>query len=268
MVDESGAIEQISFLTRSESRVGILTHLLDAGPTTQRAFREELSSSRSTVTRALSALEDRGWVTRNGDAYQLTPQGRIVADGLDGLVDLVRATEDLSTFIRWFPIGEYDVSLDQFRGAEITASTEPDPYAPSRKHAARLREADGFRMLLPSIDLQLVRSTEERVVGGDLELELIVSPGMEATIVSDEFATALGTQVRSGGTTVLVADEPAPFYIGLSDAGDVQIGVEDDEGFPRALVESRDESLQSWAERVYESVRADAREKPIAEFEP
>ena len=268
MVDESGAIEHISFLTRSESRVKILTHLLANGPTTQRAFRDELSSSRSTVTRALSALEDRGWVERTGDACRLTPQGHIVADGLDGLVDLVQATDELSTFIEWFPYAEYDVDIALFRGAEIITSTDPDPYAPSRKHAAAVQRASEFDMLLPSIDLQIARTIEEPVVAGDLEVELLVSPGMEETIATGDFADALRTQIAAGGMTILVADETPPFYIGLSEDGTVQVGVEDDEGFPRALVESTDDGLREWAEDVYDSIRESAREKPIEEFEP
>jgi predicted transcriptional regulator len=268
MVDESGAIEHISFLTRSESRVRILTYLLANGPTTQRAFRDELSSSRSTVTRALSALEDRDWIERIDGGYQLTPQGHIVADSLDALVDVVQATDELATFIEWFPYTDYDISIDQLRDAEITASTEPDPYAPSRKHAAVLQEADRFRMLLPSIDLQMVRTTQERIAAGDMTIEFIVSPGMEETIVGDEFAAAIRSQMEAGGMTVLVAEEPAPFYLGLSDDGTVQLGVEDDEGFPRALVESDDDDLREWAVGVYDSARESAREKPIEDFEP
>jgi predicted transcriptional regulator len=266
MVDESGAIEQISFLTRSASRVRVLTHLLETGPTTQRAFRAELSCSRSTVTRTLSALTDRGWVRQSGESYRLTPQGRIVADGLDDLVDTVQVTAELSTFIEWFPYAEYDVDIDQLRGAEITVSTDPDPYAPSRKHATAVRASSRFRMLLPSIDRQLVGSTEERVKQGDLELELLVSPGMEETVTGEAFADVLGPQVESGNMTVLVADEPAPFYLGLGDDGLVQLGVEDDEGFPRALVESDGEDLRRWAESVYERFRADAREQPLEAF--
>jgi predicted transcriptional regulator len=266
MADESDAIEQISFLTRSESRVRILTHLLTDGPATQRAFRAELDSSRSTVTRALSALTERGWVERTGDSYRLTPPGRIVADGLDALVDTVQATDELATFIEWFPYAEYDVDIEQFRGAEITASTEPDPYAPARKHAALLQEVEQFRMLLPSIDVQMIRTVTERILAGDLELEIMVSPGMEETITADEFAEELGTQIEADGTTVLVTEEPPPFYLGLSDTDLVQIGVEDDEGFPRALVENSNEQLREWAEDVYGSFRDSAREKPIEDF--
>ena len=266
MADDSDAIQQISFLTRSESRVQILTHLLATGSATQRDFREELSSSRSTVTRALSALAERGWVERDGDRYALTPQGRIVADGLDALVDTVQATDELATFLEWFPYAEYDVDIELLRGAEIIVSTDPNPYAPSRKHAAAVRNAARFKMLLPSIDLQVAKTVEEPVVAGDLDIELLVSPGMEDTIAAGDFAETLRHQIAAGGMTVLVADEPAPFYLGLSGEGLVQIGVEDDEGFPRALVESDDEDLREWAVEVYDSIRGTAREKPAAEF--
>jgi predicted transcriptional regulator len=266
MADESTAIEQISFLTRSEPRVRILTHLLEAEPTSQREFRSAVETSRSTVTRALSALEEQDWIVQNGDRYRLTPSGRLIAEGLTDLVDTVQATDDLSTFIRWFPLADYDVDIDQLREAEVTASTDPDPYAPSRKHAAALRDATSFRMLLPSIDLQLVESTDTRVRGGDLELELVVSPEVEATIQSGEFADVLRGQIASGNLTVLVTDDPVPFYVGLSGDGDVQIGVEDDQGFPRALLETDDEVLRTWAGSVYDEHRAAARRKPAAEF--
>lgn len=266
MVDESTAIERISFLTRSEPRVRILTHLLDEEPTSQREFRSAVETSRSTVTRALSALEEQDWIVQNGDRYRLTPSGRLIAEGVTNLVDTVQATDDLSTFIRWFPLADYDVDIDQLRDAEITASTDPDPYAPSRQHAAALRDATTFRMLLPSIDLQLVQGSDARIRAGELEMELVVSPEVEETISSGEFADAIRDQIATGNMTVFVTEEPVPFYLGLSGDGDVQIGVEDDQGFPRALLETDGETLQQWAETVYEDYRGAARRKPAAEF--
>lgn len=266
MGDDSGAIDQIAFLTRSKPRVRILTHLLESGPATQRELRERIDTSRSTVTRSLSALTERAWLTEDGDRYRLTPSGRIVADGLAELLDTVQATDELATFIEWFPYGEYDLDLDHLRDAEITASTDPDPYAPSRKHAAAVREASSFRALLPSVDLQLVRGLEDRVLGGELDAEWLVSQGLEETISTGEFAETLHEQISAGGLTVRVCDRPAPFYLGLSDTGLVQIGVEDDEGFPRALLETDSAAIRTWAESVYADFRKHSREKPAAEF--
>jgi predicted transcriptional regulator len=261
----SDAIEQLSFLTRSEPRVHILSRLLD-GPATQRVFRDHLDTSRSTVTRSLTALEEQGWVRQDGDRYHLTPPGRIVAEGITDLIDTVRATEELSTFIEWFPVADHDLTLEQLREAEVTASTEADPYAPSRKHADALTRVSSFRMLLPSIDLQLVRSVQDRVVGGDLSIELLVPASMEATLADEEFAPVLREQIAAGGTTVRVCDRGPSFYLGLGDDGTVQVGVEDDEGFPRALLETDATDLRAWAESVYDQYRDGSRVKPVDEF--
>ncbi|WP_340098414.1 helix-turn-helix transcriptional regulator [Salinibaculum salinum] len=266
MADTSAAIGTLSFLTRSEPRTRILLQLLSSGSLSRRQFRDQLSVSRSTITRALAALEERDLVGHDGGTYHLTPTGRIVAETIADAVDTLQVTDELSTFLEWFPYSEYDIDLDDFRTADITVSTEVDPYAPSRKHAESLGEFDQFRMLLPSIDLQVARSTDDRLKNGDLDLELLVSPEMEETISTGEFASVLREQIESGSMTVLISADPIPFYLGLSRSDTVQIGVEDDEGFPRAVLESDTEALRSWCETVYRQFRADARTKSADEF--
>ncbi len=266
MADKSTAIEALCFLTRSESRVRILSILLDEESATQRTFRESLSASRSTVTRALSALEEHGWIRNDQGSYRLTPSGQIIAEELTDLVDTVQATEELSTFIEWFPYADYDISLDQLRDTEITASTDPDPYAPSRKHAATLQNTAQFRALLPSIDLQILRNLDDRITAGELQLEALISPDMEETVSSGAFADLLGEQIATGNLTILVCEEQAPFYLGLSGSGTVQVGVEDDEGFPRAVLESHRDDLLEWGRELYHEYRVSAREKPVEDF--
>ncbi len=266
MADESGAISSLSFLTRSEPRTRILLQLLSSEPLSRRQFRDRLSVSRSTITRALAALEERDLVAHDDKGYHLTPSGTIVAETIADAVDTLQMTDELSTFLKWFPYSEYDVGLDDLRAAEITVATDVDPYAPARKHAESLRGFDQFRMLLPSIDLQLVRGSDDRIKNGELEMELLVSPDMEQTILAGEFASVLREQIESGNLTVLVSADLVPFYLGLSGGGTVQVGVEDDEGFPRAVLETDAESLRSWGERVYQQFRADARLKPAEEF--
>jgi hypothetical protein len=48
-----------------------------------------------------------------------------------------------------------------------------------------------------------------------------------------------------------VTDEYVPFCLGIVD-GLVQIGVEDDEGVPRALAESSSDELREWARERFE----------------
>jgi len=265
MSDESAAIEQIAFLTRSEARVRILTHLLESGPTTQRAFRADLNQSRSTVTRALSALTDCGYVTQDGQHYSLTTPGRIVSDSFTDLVDTVQATDELGTFLEWFPYSEFSFDVDQLRDGEVTVSTEANPYAPARQQAQTLAATSQCRMLLPSIDLQMVQRTRERVLDGDLELEALLAPRMEETVTTEPFAPEMRDQVAAGGVTLYVCEDQPPSYLGLT-PDLVQIGVEDDEGFPRALLETDRESVREWAEDVYASYRGQARHLSADDF--
>lgn len=266
MADKSAAIGTLSFLTRSEPRTRILLQLLSTQSLSRRQFRDRLSVSRSTITRALAALEERDLVAHDGKTYHLTPSGQIVAETIADAVDTLQATDELSTFLEWFPYSEYDVDLDDLRTADITVATDVNPYAPSRKHAEVMREAATARLLLPSIDRQLVESIGDLVVDGALSLELTIPPQMEGTVSTGKFATLLRGQIEAGGTTVFVSDAAPPFYVGLFDDDGVQVGVEDDDGYPRALLETSSDSVREWAERIYHQYRDGAREKPVEEF--
>lgn len=266
MADETDPVEQISFLTRSKSRVRALEILLEAGPVTQRELRTRLDASRSTTARTLTALENRDWIEKEGGSYRLTPVGKIVAEEFGELVASLRMTEELSEFLTWFPYSEFDVDLAQLRESTITTSSSSDPYAPGRKQTELLQTANRFRGFLPAIDLEGTRVVREQIAERGFEAEIVVSADVGETIATGEFADLFRAQLETGRLTVLAHDGDLPFYLGLADADTVQIGVEDDEGFPRALLETDSEPVRSWAESVYRTYRREARPKPIEEF--
>lgn len=260
-------LEQISFLARSESRVRILTHLLDAGSATTREFRTHLEASRSTIARSLNSLEERDWIESESGEYRLTGVGKLVAEDFLDLSETIRTTGELSAFLRWFPLSEFELELDQLRDAEITVYSDGDPYAPGRAQNEFVRSTDRFRAFLPAIDLEGTKLAHERIVNGEFDAELVVSEEVEEAVTAGEFARLFREKLETGRFTVLVAEDPLPFYLGLADDGRVQLGVEDDDGFPRALLESSSESILGWAERLYEDYRAEARPKPVEAFE-
>lgn len=266
MDDEMGAIETISFIVRSESRVRILERLLHAGSATQRELRTELDASRSTVARSLSAFEEYGWVEHDAGSYRLTPIGSHIIEGVLELVETVRTTDELASFAAWFPFSEFELDIEQLQDVEITSHTDGDPYAPGRAQTEFLRTAGRFRGFLSSIDLEGTKLVHEQIVNEELDAEIVVSPDVERTIETGEFAPLFREQIETGRLTVLVADGNLPFYLGVAADCSVQIGVEDDDGFPRALLESSDGSVSEWAKHVYREYRASARTKPIEEF--
>lgn len=263
---DPAAIDQVAFLARSESRVRVLERLSEVQPRTRREIRECVDASRSTVTRTLTALEERDWVEHGEDGYQLTASGEIITERMLRLVTSVEVTEDLSSFLRWFPRDEFSIDIDQFAGADVTLSTDSDPYAPGRQQVDLLRRAGRFRGLLPSIDLQGTRVVHEQIVGGAFEAEIVVSSAVNGQITTGEFATLFREQLQTGQLTVFVVDGSLPFHLGLGDES-VQVGVEDDDGFPRALLESTSPVIREWGEDVYERCRNRGTEQTIQAFD-
>jgi predicted transcriptional regulator len=258
MDDDTHPVDQIAFLTRSRTRVRVLRHLAETGVSTQRDLREQIASSRSTLSRAVRSLEDHGWIRKQNGSYCLTPVGERVVEDLSELIETMQTTEKLSPFLTWFPLSEYDVDLSQLQDATVVSHSRGDPYAPGRAQTELLRRTRRFRALLPSIDLEGAKAAHEQIESQDLDAELVVSADVEQTISTDAYAPLLREQIRTGHLTVLVSEREPPFYLGLTDDGTVQLGVEDDNGFPQALLESSHESLREWAETVYQEYRATA----------
>ncbi|MEF8778564.1 MAG: hypothetical protein V5A36_06615 [Natronomonas sp.] len=264
---ESDALDQILFLARAESRVSIMEYLTGVESATQRELRTQLDSSRTTVARSLGSLEDIGWVENDGDAYRLTQVGAVIAEEFSELLGTIRRVEELSDFLRWFPDDESPPDFQDVSDAEITSPSDGDPYAPARKQTRIFDTADHVRVMLPSVDLDGAKTITERVLQHGLEVETIVAPGLEATFESDEFAPLLRRMVETGRSPIFVSQTEIPFYLGLADDSRVQIGVEDDEGFPRSLLETTDETVRAWAEEVYQAHLEKAERKSAEDFE-
>lgn len=258
--------EHLLFLARAESRVRILEALRESESATQLELRTRLDASRTTVSRALKSLTEQGWVERSDGAYRLTRSGALIAAEFTRLLDEIERIEELDEFLRLFPADVEAPDVLDVADFEVTYATDADPYAPARKQSGILSTADRLRMLLPAIDLESTERIAEQVTERGLVAETVVSPGVEATMESEEFAPVMREKVRTGRSPVFVAQETVPFYLGLADDGRVQIGLADGDGLPRVLLETSDGSVREWAEGVYREFRGTAERKPAAGF--
>nr|WP_243645336.1 hypothetical protein [Natrarchaeobius chitinivorans] len=171
---------------------------------------------------------------------------------------MVQTTEKLSVFLTWFPYFDHDLDIEQLQSADITVYTAGDPYAPGRSQTEFIQETDVFRGIFPAIDLEGAKVAHEQIMNETLEAEIIVSPEVKKTIASGEFAPIFREQLQTDRLTVLSVERSMPFYVGLSDGTAIQIGVADDDGMPRALLESSDGTLREWAEGQYQEYRSEA----------
>lgn len=260
MTRRTEAVDWISFLSRAESRVCLMECLLEAEPLDQRALKRRLDHSRSTITRSLDSLVEAGWVTEQPAGYQLTPVGRLVGSEFRELLSTVETAETLAPFLEWFPLSSYDISLEALRDGEVTAVSEGDPLAPARKQTELLQSTSQFRGLFSAMDIEGMRLVHDRTMAGEFEAEIVVSPDVAEMLHDEPFAPLVSELLASGRHTVHVAEE-IPFYLGIADETTVQIGVEDDEGMPRALLESTNESVRRWADSLCSRYRQSATEK-------
>jgi predicted transcriptional regulator len=263
---EDRAIERVRFLAQATSRVQVMEYLASFEPSTQRELRQHLDGSRTTIARAVRSLRDAGWLTEDEEGHRLTQAGRIVATEFSALLDTVRRTEELAEFLRWFPADENAPDFVEPDDIEVTTSDSANPYAPAKKQAEILGKADDLRILLPSVDPDATETITEQVLTRDFRVETIIAEELEPVFESEPFAPLVSEMIGTGRSRVLVSSTSLPFYLGLADDGLVQIGVEDDESFPRALLETTDEDVRSWAENVYQAYREEARHKPASEF--
>ncbi|TQQ80885.1 hypothetical protein EGH24_06920 [Halonotius terrestris] len=182
------------------------------------------------------------------------------------LLDTVATTAELSAFLRYAPIDAINTDLLTTADVTVTTPTDADPYAPARKQTEIVHRADRLRVLLPATDLESTRAVTDAVTEDGLELESVVSPSVAATFETPEFKLLVSEGMSTGRSTVLVSPTELPYYLGLADEEAVQIGVADDEGIPRALLETTDARVRQWAEGVYSEYRDAAEARQTDDF--
>lgn len=251
-------IEHVSFLARSEPRVRLLKEIYEQQVIEKNELRERVDASRTTVQRNLDALEERGWIEGDNRTYTITPSGQPVTEQLLRLLDTVYAARRLQPFLEFAPHEQFDLDFHRLATADITVADETDPYAPVNRHVALMEDADHFRCLLPAVGLQPMMVARTCVLEHGNRHEVILDPGVADTVRTvDVYRDVLVDLVSSDRARLLVSDDPVPFYLGLADDV-VQIGVGDDEGTPRGLVESDASDVRRWANRTYSEYRDDA----------
>lgn len=259
MTSQTRAIHAIETLVRSDVRVQLLNAIRRRRGTESQVLREQLDADRTTIQRNLDALEEAGWIDYEyGTGYTLTPCGELIATEFFAFVETMQAGLKLQPVFRWLDPSDIDIDLRLFADAEIVVAEQHDPYAPMNRHIELLEDAEHFRALLPSVGLQAIQVAHEHVITGDAQHELVVSPGVAETIrAKATYADLVAELLATDACTIYEADEPLPYYLGLA-GSTTQLGIEDANGKPQALIESEAATVVEWADRTYAAYRADA----------
>ena len=257
-MDEEALVD-VAFLTSSVNRVRALAALTD-GSRDRYEVTAELGVSRVTAKRVLDGLEERGWVERQEQVYRTTPLGRVVATEFDDLLDAIGTMRRLSTVREWLPVEEFDFDLRRFATARIIYTSQSDSIAPIRRVAERIGAADELAVLSTSVEPQGVAAHRDAVVENGQSAEVVLSVGTLDVAASDPtMATYIREVIETGGRYYR---HPGFDHILFECDGSALIGLIDETGAPRGLIESEDEAVCEWVRSTFEAHRAEA--EPVA----
>lgn len=251
-------IEEVNVLARSPTRIRLFEELYEHEQLAKSDLKQRIDASRTTIQRNLDALQEQGWVAGNNREYWVTRSGKPVAEQFLELLNTIYAAKRIQPFLEWLHMDELDLPLSSLANAEITVTDENNPYAPVNRHIELMQSTDWFRCLLPAVGLQPLLVARDRILKHESRHEIVVDPDIVDTLrTRDAYQDPLGDILSTDRATVLVSDREIPFYLGMAE-GVVQIGVSDDDGVPRSLIETGAGEVREWAEETYEEYRTAA----------
>ena len=259
-------LDDIEFLAASENRVRVLTYLRETAASRQE-LHEGTGVSRSTLSRCLSGLQERGWITQSGSRCEITPLGKCFVDEFTELLRMaegIRTLRDLETSL---PIAEMDIDPRHFADATVAVVTRADPTAPVRRVKRLIRRADHVRLTTSLFEGPLVEVLWDQTVHGDLTALVVVSDGVIETVRDNaEMARMLRETLRTEQVEFLRSDGAVPHIVVLVDDSRGCVLVRDDDGVVRGELDTDDAAFRSWVASTIEEQRQGATPVPTDTF--
>lgn len=251
----TNAVEVANFITQSPVRVEILKQLYEADRLSKSELKDRFDVAQVTLTRNLDALEDREWIRSHLREYELLPTGEIIVEAFESVLETIEFVETIQPFLRWFPMDELEFDVTALSDATVIVSDTTNPYAPVNQHIEAMKAVDEFRCLLPAIGLPAMSVARDCVIEGDTRQELVYSPEIQSTLQTDpQYRKLVEEMIGCDNCRMFVSEREIRYYLGLCEER-IQIGVEDDDGMPKALVETNRNEIREWATRTYRSYR-------------
>ena len=247
------SLEDIQFLASSANRVRILTTLIDRR-STRRELKEEVDCSRSTVARILDEAQERGWVDAEGRRYVLTPLGETMVTDFRSYLETVEGLERFGDTINHFPPPLFSLDFHHFRDAVVVEPTAEDPAAPFTRAFYLFREATEYRGLSFTAFPDFVKVLRDGVDQGRLDFEHVVEKAFIETVRSNPERSAVWSSLSD---RIWLYEGTVHLSMHIID-GTVLVWLGKSRGEAKALLESENPEVLSWAESLYEEYKTDA----------
>ena len=254
-----GEVDHLQFLVASATRQAILERLYDTEVITTAELETLLDVSRRTITRALTAFEQRGYVHASTDGYRLTALGEYCHEEFAAATATMAELDRLEPILTQIKAADFEVPLEAFADATVTEPTPTNPYAAFDRMATLRASATTVRMAIHILSQRTVAQLVERAREPAFEAELLISESYvtAAEQAPVEESPGLEGLAAADGVSVRIVERTIPYMVGMID-DTVTIGVRENRSAVGVL-EVDSEPARAWARDRFATLRAAAR---------
>lgn len=258
-------LDDIEFLARSRHRVRVLSVLAEE-PQTRASIHDETGISQPTLGRILAGFQDRGWLSKEGRTYSLTPFGALLAAEFDSLWTTVDTMQRLQTLAQYLPLDTMNFDVRLFGDAKITTPHPPDVFAHARRAEELAREASHVRSLTANFYPDLLSKTRELVIeSGQTQVAVTTAAALDGLLSQTGSADIARELLESGNMQVYRYEGEVSTGVALFD--DVAVIFPYDANMREcALIETRNETIRSWVAEMLDDYQQQAREVRVEEL--
>lgn len=254
----------IAYLTRSDNRPAVLLLLEREGVVTQSDIEQCLNASRRTVSRILAEMLDEGYVRESESGYRLTRYGAIVIDSYRQCTERTDLARRYQPFLANVDDTDVDFDPEFLRGADITVSTDAEPYAALDRMLELRRNASQVRAAASLITKKSIEQIIDRLQTDEsVEFEFVFPVSLYEHLQSQPaYSEVFRTMTAAPSVTTWIRQEEIPLLHAVIDsvtAVGTSVG-----GNPHALVESTNPDLREWVTSRLDQFRQQA--VPIEEY--
>lgn len=237
------------------SREGVLRAIVRE-PQTKRELTETVSSSRSTVDRAIRELLDAGLVRQAGGEYEATMAAECALDAVGAFHDRMRTVSDAVAALGHLPPDTpFDpVFLD---GAEVQVTTPTMPDGVVERLFESIEDASHVRGIAPVVLSGHLQSFYDAAKEGEARIEMLIDGDvLDRMVASPSTRDILAAQLRDEQVSISRVDVPFSFGVWITEE-EAGVVVYSDTGVRGIIVNDTDEAY-AWAEQWFDDLSAAA----------
>ncbi len=237
-------------------RHGPVLELLLDEPLNRGEIEDRLGVSRATSHRFVRWLDEQSLAEKVDGRFRLTGRDEALAEEVLRFEANVRTAQRLAPLLDAVCEDHQEFVVEPFVDATVTVATPDDPYRPVERFTALVGESGTFRgfnttHMTPPVPGQF----HEQVFEG-ADSEIIYLPDVVETLF--EAYPERASEAVAAGHLQLRTREDLPYGLAIFDDRVGIGGYDESTGQMHVFVDTDDPIAREWAERVYESVKADS----------